>query len=163
MSGPKSAAPSAPLAGRARSRGRVGHHAACKTGGRRRTGFGHLPGDASSGPVCHEQVDSRCNRPIFWNPSTNWWSAISGQDVGIRTMVIRPSAVAGQFYPRNPDRLRKQVSDLLDNVAMPIKNIPEALIAPHAGYVYSGATAAAAFATLRNGAHTITRVVLLVP
>jgi MEMO1 family protein len=78
-------------------------------------------------------------------------------------MVIRPSAVAGQFYPRNPDRLRKQVSDLLDNVAMPIKNIPEALIAPHAGYVYSGATAAAAFATLRNGAHTITRVVLIGP
>ena len=44
---------------------------------------------------------------------------------------------------------------------MPIKNIPKALIVPHAGYVYSGATAAAAFATLRNGAQTITRVVLI--
>jgi MEMO1 family protein len=78
-------------------------------------------------------------------------------------MVVRPSAVAGQFYPGNADRLRKQVSDLLAGIAMPIKNIPEALIVPHAGYVYSGATAAAAFATLRNGAQMITRVVLIGP
>src|SRR5262245_36883870 len=78
-------------------------------------------------------------------------------------MVVRPSAVAGQFYPGNADRLRKQVCDLLANIAMPIKNIPEALIAPHAGYVYSGASAAAAFATLRNGAQKITRVVLIGP
>jgi len=78
-------------------------------------------------------------------------------------MVVRPAAVAGQFYLGNADRLRKQVSDLLAGIAMPIKNIPEALIAPHAGYVYSGATAAAAFATLRNGAQMITRVVLIGP
>jgi AmmeMemoRadiSam system protein B len=78
-------------------------------------------------------------------------------------MVVRPSAVAGQFYPRDADRLRKQVSDLLANIAMPTKNIPKALIVPHAGYVYSGATAAAAFATLRNGAQMITRVVLIGP
>jgi MEMO1 family protein len=76
-------------------------------------------------------------------------------------MVVRPSAVAGQFYPGDADRLRKQVSDLL--AIMPTKNIPKALIVPHAGYVYSGATAAAAFATLRNGAQTITRVVLIGP
>ena len=81
----------------------------------------------------------------------------------IRNMLVRPSAVAGQFYPGDPDRLRKQISDLIANVAMPIKNMPEALIAPHAGYVYSGATAAAAFATLRNGAQTIRRVVLIGP
>ena len=78
-------------------------------------------------------------------------------------MVVRPAAVAGQFYLGNADRLRKQVSDLLAGIAMPIKNIPEALIVPHAGYVYSGATAAAAFATLRNGAQMITRVVLIGP
>ena len=78
-------------------------------------------------------------------------------------MVVRPSAVAGQFYPRDADRLRKQVSDLLANIAIPIKNIPKALIVPHAGYVYSGATAAAAFATLRDGAQTIRRVVLIGP
>jgi MEMO1 family protein len=78
-------------------------------------------------------------------------------------MVVRPSAVAGQFYPGDADHLRKQVSDLLANIATPIKNIPKALIVPHAGYVYSGATAAAAFATLRDGAQTITRVVLIGP
>ena len=41
--------------------------------------------------------------------------------------------------------------------------MPKALIAPHAGYVYSGRVAAAAFATLRNGAQGITRVVLIGP
>src|SRR5262249_4943697 len=78
-------------------------------------------------------------------------------------MVVRPSAVAGQFYSADPDHLRKQISDLLANVSTPVNNIPKALIAPHAGYVYSGATAAEAFASLRGGAHTITRVVLIGP
>ena len=78
-------------------------------------------------------------------------------------MVVRPSAVAGQFYSADPDHLRKQISDLLANVSTPVDNIPKALIAPHAGYVYSGATAAEAFASLRGGAHTITRVVLIGP
>src|SRR5262252_1538577 len=78
-------------------------------------------------------------------------------------MVVRPSAVAGQFYSADADHLRKQVLDLLANVATPVNNIPKALIAPHAGYIYSGATAAEAFATLRNGAQTITRVVLIGP
>jgi MEMO1 family protein len=78
-------------------------------------------------------------------------------------MVVRPSAVAGQFYPGHADRLRKQVLDLLANIATPVKNTPKALIAPHAGYIYSGATAAAAFATLRNSARTVTRVVLIGP
>src|SRR5262245_25677117 len=78
-------------------------------------------------------------------------------------MVVRPSAVAGQFYPGDAHNLRMQVVDLLANIAMPVKNIPKALIVPHAGYVYSGATAAAAFATLRNRAQTITRVVLIGP
>src|SRR5262245_6137576 len=45
-------------------------------------------------------------------------------------MVVRPSAVAGQFYPGDADRLRKQVSDLLANIAMPFKNIPQAIIVP---------------------------------
>ena len=45
----------------------------------------------------------------------------------------------------------------------PAKATPKALIAPHAGYVYSGGVAAAAFATLRANAHSITRVVLIGP
>ena len=44
-----------------------------------------------------------------------------------------------------------------------LKVMPKALIAPHAGYAYSGRVAAAAFATLRDSAQTITRVVLIGP
>ena len=77
---------------------------------------------------------------LFLGSSTIGGQVISGQNVSdSENMVVRPSAVAGQFYPGDADRLRKQVSDLLANVSMPIKNIPKALIVPHAGYVYSGA------------------------
>ena len=75
----------------------------------------------------------------------------------------RPPAVAGTFYPNNPDRLQKDVWDLLAEVARPPRLPPKALIAPHAGYIYSGGVAAAAFATLRDSAHAIKRVVLIGP
>ena len=75
----------------------------------------------------------------------------------------RPPAVAGTFYPHNPDRLQTDVLDLLAEVAPPPKLTPKALIAPHAGYIYSGGVAAAAFATLRDSAHAIKRVVLIGP
>ena len=55
----------------------------------------------------------------------------------------RPPAVAGLFYPNDPDRLQTDVRDLLAAVALPSKLAPKALIAPHAGYVYSGSVAAA--------------------
>jgi len=74
----------------------------------------------------------------------------------------RPTAVAGLFYPSDPDLLRTQVLDLLVDVAVS-QSMPKALIAPHAGYAYSGRVAAAAFATLRDSAQTITRVVLIGP
>ena len=81
---------------------------------------------------------------------------------GSQSMTTRPSAVAGLFYADDPDRLRTQVLDLLGDVAAS-KVMPKALIAPHAGYAYSGRVAAAAFATLRDSAQTITRVVLIGP
>ena len=59
--------------------------------------------------------------------------------------------------------LRLQVLDLLADVGASTKVMPKALIAPHAGYAYSGRVAAAAFATLRDSAQTITRVVLIGP
>ena len=62
-------------------------------------------------------------------------------------MTTRPSAVAGLFYADNPDELRMQVLGLLADVAASTKVVPKALIAPHAGYAYSGRVAAAAFAT----------------
>ena len=99
------------------------------------------------------------------NPVLSGDRATAQQDViEFENMVIRPPAVAGQFYPGNPDCLQKQVSDLLASITTPIKGIPKALIAPHAGYLYSGVVAAAAFATLRNSVQTaITRVVLIGP
>jgi len=78
-------------------------------------------------------------------------------------MTTRPPAVAGVFYPADRDRLQRQVSELLASAATPASVMPKALIAPHAGYVYSGGVAAAAFATLRDIAQTITRVVLIGP
>lgn len=82
---------------------------------------------------------------------------------GLQGMTSRPPAVAGQFYPRDPDLLRTQVLELLANMAASQNVTPKALIAPHAGYAYSGRVAAAAFATLRDSAHAITRVVLIGP
>ena len=90
--------------------------------------------------------------------------ATTRQDViAFENMVVRPSSVAGQFYPDDPHRLQRQVSELLARIATPVNGIPKALIAPHAGYIYSGAVAAAAFATLRSSAQAITRVVLIGP
>lgn len=58
-------------------------------------------------------------------------------------MTTRLSAVAGLFYPSDPDRLRTHVLDLLADVAASTKVMPKALTAPHAGYAYSGRAAAA--------------------
>lgn len=75
---------------------------------------------------------------------------------------IRPPAVAGFFYPADPLLLRRTVDDLLAAApGMPV--LPKALVVPHAGYPYSGATAARAFAALRPLAGTLRRVVLLGP
>jgi AmmeMemoRadiSam system protein B len=77
---------------------------------------------------------------------------------------IRLPAAAGLFYPRDPGRLRADVSDLLAGAPDLVElGPPKALIAPHAGYVYSGAVAAAAFATIGKGAEAISRVVLIGP
>jgi AmmeMemoRadiSam system protein B len=83
--------------------------------------------------------------------------------LGLQGMTTRPPAVAGVFYPADRDRLQRQVSELLASAAAPASVIPKALIAPHAGYAYSGGVAAAAFAALRDSAQTISRVVLIGP
>ena len=56
---------------------------------------------------------------------------------------IRPAAVAGLFYPREPQVLRQMVDRfLLDNPSGAAPTAPVALIVPHAGLVYSGPVAA---------------------
>jgi MEMO1 family protein len=76
---------------------------------------------------------------------------------------VRPPAVAGQFYARHPDRLRAEVAELLAGVQTSRVASPKALIVPHAGYAYSGRVAATAFATLRDSAPAVERVVVIGP
>lgn len=77
---------------------------------------------------------------------------------------IRQPAVAGTFYPGTASTLKHDVTTLLAAAqTAPLGKLPKAIIVPHAGYIYSGATAAAAYARLSAGRDQITRVVLLGP
>lgn len=76
---------------------------------------------------------------------------------------LRPAAVAGLFYPNNATELRSQLSDMLAAVSVNDSETPKAIIAPHAGYVYSGPIAASVYALLKPLHATIKRVVLLGP
>ncbi len=75
---------------------------------------------------------------------------------------IRRAAVAGLFYPGSAAELRSTVHTLLSE-AKAGGATPKALIAPHAGYVYSGPVAASVYATVEGGRGVIRRVVLLGP
>ncbi|HRC85109.1 MAG TPA: AmmeMemoRadiSam system protein B [Thermoanaerobaculia bacterium] len=78
-------------------------------------------------------------------------------------MKIRPPAVAGTFYPGEPTALRTRVLELM-TAARPGQTGPlKALVAPHAGYVYSGPIAASAYAALEQSSAPVSRVVLLGP
>jgi AmmeMemoRadiSam system protein B/AmmeMemoRadiSam system protein A len=61
-----------------------------------------------------------------------------------KASIIRRPAVAGQFYPGDPDELRSVVDGYLAQ-AVKVGPDPAALISPHAGYVFSGHVAAQAF------------------
>ena len=78
---------------------------------------------------------------------------------------VRPAAVAGQFYPARQRDLAATVNDLLAEAATAGASHPppKAIIAPHAGYVYSGPVAARAYALLAPLAGTVSRVVLIGP
>jgi AmmeMemoRadiSam system protein B len=75
----------------------------------------------------------------------------------------RPAAVAGMFYPADHDELQQMVSGFLREVPADASPPPKAIIAPHAGYIYSGPIAASAYARLAPLRDTIRRVVLLGP
>lgn len=77
---------------------------------------------------------------------------------------VRPAAVAGMFYPGNPVDLAHDVDTMLAEAASRAPHFqPKALIAPHAGYIYSGQVAASAYSLLAPIAQRIRRVVLLGP
>jgi AmmeMemoRadiSam system protein B len=62
--------------------------------------------------------------------------------------IVRHPAVAGRFYPSDPEALREEVRTYLHQT--PKQTLVRALgcIVPHAGYVYSGHVAGAVFAAL---------------
>lgn len=79
-------------------------------------------------------------------------------------MRIRPTAVAGQFYPDNREHLRSFIDQALDTAGCnPDTDIavPKAIIVPHAGYIYSGQSAAFAYAAVKQSGFK--RVILLGP
>jgi hypothetical protein len=76
---------------------------------------------------------------------------------------IRPAAVAGMFYPGDPGELAAMLDRMLEAAGPAEGPAPKAIIAPHAGYVYSGALAAKAYKRLAPDADRIERIVLLGP
>lgn len=75
---------------------------------------------------------------------------------------IRQTAVAGMFYPADPAELKRSVAAYLED-AESEGAPPKAIIAPHAGYIYSGPVAASAYKRLRQRHAGIHRVILLGP
>ena len=61
-------------------------------------------------------------------------------------LTVRHPAVAGQFYSRNPDKLRTEIKSFTETKAQPIAAL--GCVAPHAGYMYSGHVAGAVYARL---------------
>jgi AmmeMemoRadiSam system protein B len=82
-------------------------------------------------------------------------------------MTVRRPAVAGLFYPAAPAELRRTVRALLAEAEAPPgaapRGWPKAIVAPHAGYVYSGPVAASAYRWLEPDRTTIRRIVLVGP
>ena len=79
---------------------------------------------------------------------------------------MRQAAVAGAFYPADPDELTRAVDTLLDRARLRSPEgtatpAPVALVAPHAGYIYSGPVAASAYECLRNS--PVRRIAVLGP
>ncbi|HEY8526057.1 MAG TPA: AmmeMemoRadiSam system protein B [Acidimicrobiales bacterium] len=76
----------------------------------------------------------------------------------------RPPAVAGTFYPADRRRLRQAIADHLRGAALPADlSEPRAVIVAHAGYHYSGRTAAVAYRAVATRARAIRRVVVVGP
>ena len=77
---------------------------------------------------------------------------------------VRPTAVAGRFYPGDPDALAALVDALLAKAPPPRRRRrPVAVVAPHAGFRFSGPVAATAYAHLSPWRGEVARVVVLGP
>ena len=94
--------------------------------------------------------------------------------MGIQGSGVRPTAVAGRFYPANPVELGSQLVAMLaradagsearaTRTGNATARPPKILIAPHAGYVYSGSVAAHAYRLLQPYSDAVRRVVVIGP
>ena len=81
----------------------------------------------------------------------------------IQPVKVRPAAVAGRFYPAQAAELRRVIESFLGNVQLDNAAAPKAVIAPHAGYIYSGPIAASAHARFASARQVIQRIVLIGP
>lgn len=73
---------------------------------------------------------------------------------------VRPSPLAGQWYPANPERLAEQVERYMDEARLPeLPGETLGVMAPHAGLRYSGPVAAYAFAAVRGQSPDVVAVV----
>lgn len=75
---------------------------------------------------------------------------------------VKEPAVAGLFYPQETDVLRHTVDEFLQH-GISVGCLPKCIVAPHAGYQYSGAVAGSAYAVLKSLGQGIKRVVILGP
>jgi AmmeMemoRadiSam system protein B len=73
---------------------------------------------------------------------------------------VRPSPIAGQWYPGMPDRLRASVQSYLDAAGVePLDGRVVALVAPHAGYTYSGGVAGCAYRLVEGKRYDVVTIV----
>jgi AmmeMemoRadiSam system protein B len=78
----------------------------------------------------------------------------------MRVADVRPSPIAGQWYPAEPRRLAASVDRYMDEAHLPeLKGQVVAVVAPHAGHLYSGPVAGYAFSALRGLAPDVVVVV----
>ncbi|MEO8427853.1 MAG: AmmeMemoRadiSam system protein B [Verrucomicrobiota bacterium] len=79
------------------------------------------------------------------------------------SLATRQPVCSGTFYPSDPAQLGRMVTDFLSTATVPGNAMPKAVIAPHAGYIYSGVVAGSAFARFERDQESIKRIVLLGP
>lgn len=83
--------------------------------------------------------------------------------MNVTSLHCRPPSQAGRFYPGRAAELRAEVERFLIDARPPSMPTPKAIIAPHAGYPYSGPIAASAIRQWEPDRHRIERVVLIGP
>jgi len=75
----------------------------------------------------------------------------------------RPPAVAGTFYPRGGEELRRMVEQFIEEGADTAQGPFKAFVLPHAGYIYSGPVAGTGYHLLSRDRETVRRIILLGP